>query len=312
MRNRLLVFISCIILSTVFLAVAQDDDTTFDTDTIPNFGRVLLSVEIPMEDNDFLIARHLAVQPDLSRIYVGSIAAGIVLVLDEKGTVIDQVDVFYEGPITDMGVGADGNLYVVQFGDLYVYDRDGRQIEKLAGDFSNKIQFDQVVPAPDKTLYLIDVFSEKDRLYHLTTDGDELLTSERGYLSDITGDDPSIFDQLRLGQDGFLYYFSDEARQMLQMDDTFEVVNTYSNLLTDTSGTQRTAMLIDDAGRVLFGEMDVIEIYGAKEELVYTIELGSESSFPFVYDMAFADNGQLVILQGTQLTIIQYGERNDE
>lgn len=310
MRNYLFIVILCLALLIASLALAQDDESEFDTSSIPNFGRVLLEFEIPMEDNDFLLARHVAVQPDLSRIYVASGAAGIVLVMDEKGNVIDQVDVFYEGPVTDMAVGADGNLYVTQFGNLFAYDREGRAIEQIAGNFSEGIHLDQVAPAPDKTLYAIDVFSEKDRLYHYTAEGDDVLVAESGYLSDIVADDPSIFDQFRYGEDGLLYYFSDEARQMVQMDESFEVLNVYSNLITETTGTQRTAMLIDDAGRVLFGNMDVVEMYGAKEELIHTIKL--DTQFVFVYDMTFADDGQLVILQGAKLTIVQYGERDDE
>ncbi|GEM_PF-1779084 len=309
MLKRVLPILFCIILVTVSSIIAQDNEADFDPDAIPNFGRILLEIDIPMEDNDFLFAKHLAVQPDLSRIYVGSIAAGIVLVLDDKGDVIDQVDIFYEAPVTDMAVGADGNLYVIQFGNLYAYDRDGRLIDQLAGDFSADISFDRVVPAPDKSIFLLDVFSDKDRLYHMTEDGEDILVSDWGYLSSITGKEQSIFDEFKLGQDGFLYYFSDEAKQMLQMDESFEVLNTYNNLPADQTGTQSSAMLIDDEGRVLFGNTGAVEIYGAKEELVHTIELKSE--LEFVFDIAFAENGQLLILQNTKLTIIQYGERED-
>jgi len=306
MISRWLLLIVCLFVSRPLMA--QDDDVPLELETNPDFGRVLLEVEIPMEDNDFLLAKHLAVQPDLSRIYVGSGAAGIVLVLDDKGNQIDQVDIFYEAPVNDMAVGPDGNLYVVQFNKLFVYDPDGRQIAELAGDVLNGLSFDRVVPAPDKTLYLVDVFSDKDRLYHLDENGEELFASEHGYLSNITGDDPSIFDEFRLGQDGLLYYFSNEAKQMIQMDNSFEVLNIYSNLITSNTGTQRTGMLIDEVGRVLFGDRGEVEIYGDKEELVYSMKLASE--FEFVHDIAFAEHGQLVVLQDTQLTVLQYGVRD--
>jgi len=306
--RRLMTLLGILCLATVMIT-AQDDDTTFDPDSIPNFGRTLLEFEIPMEDNDFLLAKHLAVQPDLSRIYVGSGAAGIVLVFDDKGNQIDEVDIFYEAPVNDMAVGADGNLYVIQFNELFAYDPDGRLIAELAGDVLEGLSFDRVVPAPDKTLYLLDSFSDKDRLYQYDTDGTELVATERGYLGGVTGDDPSLFDEFRLGQDGFLYYFSDDAKIMVQMALDFEVTNTYENLITAVGGSQRTAMLIDEQGQVLFGANGGVEIYGAKEELVYTLKLPDE--FSFVHDIAFADNGQLVVLQSNTLTIVQYDKRDD-
>lgn len=295
-------------LSMSFVASAQDN--TFDPDAIPNFGRVLLQFDVPMEDNNFLLAKHIAAQPDLSRIYVGSGAAGIVLIFDNKGNLLGEADVLYETPVTDMAVGYDGNLYTIQYGNIYVYDPDGTRIREISGDFLNDISYDRVVPMPDKTIYALDVFSEKDRLYHISADGDTLFTSELGFFSTITGSQNDIFDEFKLGQDGYLYYFNNEGKQMVQLDADLEVINIYDDLITDPQNPQRSAMLIDKDSKVLFGNNGGIEMYGNKEALIHTIKLDAEYSF--VYDIAFADDGVLVAVQNTSVTILQYGLRDEE
>ncbi len=302
--------IGLLLMSLSISLVASAQDSTFDPDTIPNFGRVLLKFDVPMEDNNFLLAKHIAVQADLSRIYVGSGAAGIVLIFDNKGNLLGEADVLYEAPVTDMAVGYDGNLYTIQFGNIYVYDPDGIRIREILGDFSNDVSYDRIVPMPDKTLYALDVFSEKDRLYHISAEGETLFTSELGFFSSITGSQNDIFDEFKLGQDGYLYYFNNEGKQMVQLDTDLNLINIYDDLITDTQSPQRSAMLIDEAGKVLFGNNGGIELYGEKEALIYTIKLDTEYSF--VYDIAFADDGVLVAVQNTSVTVLQYGLRDEE
>ena len=136
--NRLIL----LLLSFVFTMpmMAQDATPTpksgFDPESIPNFGKVLLSFEIPKDNRDFLLGRWIAVQPDLSRIYVGSGASGIVYIFDDKGQLLDEVDTIYEFPPTDMILGPDGNLYIAQVNNIYVYDRDGQRINEIEGNFS--------------------------------------------------------------------------------------------------------------------------------------------------------------------------------
>ena len=158
------IYIVTVILSLFFAipALAQDPTPTlepFDPEAIPNFGAILLTFDIPMDNRDFLLGKWIATQPDLSRIYVGSGVSGIVYIFDEKGRLLDEVDTIYEFPPTDMVVGADGNLYIVQGNNVYIYDRDGQRVGELDSFSMDDVIFSRVAPLEDKTVYVADFFN---------------------------------------------------------------------------------------------------------------------------------------------------------
>lgn len=303
-------------LMAVLPIMAQDTTPTpatvpFDPDAIPDFGRVVLSFEVPMDNNDFLLAKWVAVQPDLSRIYVGSGVAGIVYIFDDKGQLIGEVDTIYEFPPTDMIVGPDGNLYITQINNIYVYDQDGQRLREIPGAYLDDIIYTQVLPQDDKTMIVAQLFGDKDRLYHLDADGTVLRESERGFFSILNGDEYSQFDRITQGQDGYLYYFSDETKTMYQLDEDWTLRNQYNGLIAEPStDPARSGVLVDEGGNVLLGDFGGVEIYGEKEQLVHTLKLANE--FDFVHHMTFANNGLLVTVQPRTVSIIQYGMRDEE
>jgi len=287
--------------------MAQDTTPTpIPIDQIPDFGKVVLSFDIPTDEPDFLLSKRIAVQPDLSRIYVASGAIGVVYIFDEKGRLLDQVDVVYEYPISDMAVGVDGNLYITQSNNINIFDRDGQLIREILGDFPNRILYLRVVPLADKTLYAADFASEKDRFYHLDNDGEPIIEFEAGYFSNLSGAKFLIWDEITVGDDGYFYYFNDQTKTMFQIDADYELYNQYSGLIEDpVTDPIRSGILVDEAGQVWLGYYGGIQIFGKKEQLIHTIEL--EKSFDFVHDIAFADNGLLVAAQPMTVSIIQVG-----
>ena len=305
----LVIFLLSIVVTLPLLA--QDaTPTAVDIKDIPNFGQVIMKIDVPMDNRDFLLAKYVAVQPDLSRIYVASGASGIVYIFDDKGQLLDEVDTVYEVPITDMIVGSDGNLYIAQLGNIDVYDRDGQRIRQILGVFSDGVIYSQVIPLPDKTLLAAQLFGDKDRLYHLDTDGTLIEESEPGYFSILNGYEFSQFDRVVLGQDGYLYYFSHEAKVMYQIDEDWELLAQYSGLIESPQGDPaRTGVLVDANSRVLLGDFGGVQIFGDKEQLIYTIKLAEQ--YGFVHHMVFADNGLLITVQPNTVSIIQYGLRGD-
>lgn len=286
------------------------DAKAFNPADILDFGEIVLSFDIPMDNRDFLLGKLIAVQPDLSRIYVASGVSGIVYIFDDKGRLLDEVDTFYEYPATDMIVGADGNLYVVQATSVFIYDRDGQRIRELPSTSLDDTIFLRVAPLDDKTMYTADFFNDKGQLFHLDSEGVVIWESERGFFDLISGDVISIFDQITLGQDGFLYYFSDEAKTMYQINDDWEVSVQYSGLITEQNDPQRTGVLVDAQGKVLLGYYGGVQVFGEKEQIVAEIKLAEQ--FAFVHHMAFADNGLLAVVQPNTVSVIQYGLRDDD
>lgn len=304
-RFHLLIAMLCYMV--VVPVLAQDaTPTPIPLDDIPDFGKVLLSFDIPSDDPDFLVSKRIAVQPDMSRIYVASGVVGLVYIFDDKGRELGQVDVVYDYPIQDMAVGADGNLYITQTNNINIYDRDGQLIREILGRFFDQILYMRIALLDDKSIYAADFFSEKDRFYHLDNDGETITEYDVGFFSNLSGAKFSIWDEIVVGEDGFLYYFNDQTKTMFQIDAEGNLNNQYDGLIDNPSTDPiRSGILVDDAGQVWLGDFGEIIIFGAKEELIQTIKLGKE--FDFVHDMAFTDTGLMVVAQPLTISIVQVG-----
>ncbi len=272
-------------------------------DDVPeNFGRTLLFFDVSVEDEDFGFPRTLGAAYDLSKYYVAG-SDGFVYVYDEKGRFEETIETGETTPVNDLAVDRQGNLYVAHGGSIFIYDADNTFIREIAGSLGTQY-YSRIVPLNDGTFYATEFFGG-DSLYHLNIDGSIASPTRVDFFSNLSDETVGIFDQFTVGQDGLFYYYNQDSEIFFQFDEDGELINRYTDLIDTFS--LRGAILIDKDRQVLIGGSSVVEIYGAKESLVNTLALEENG---FVSDMAFVSDGQLVVLQRQNISVLQYGERD--
>lgn len=272
-------------------------------DDVPeNFGRTLLFFDVSVEDEEFGFARTLGAAYDLSKYYVAG-SDGFVYVYDEKGRLEETIETGETTPVNDLAVDREGNLYVAHGGSIFIYGADNSFIREIAGSLGTQY-YSRVVPLNDGTLYAAEFFGG-DSLYHLNMDGSSASPVRADFFATLSGEDIGIFDQFTVGQDGLLYYYNKDSETFFQFDEDGELINRYTDLIDTFS--LRGAILIDKDRQVLIGGSNAIEIYGAKESLVNTLALEGNG---FVSDMVLVSDGQIVVLQRQNISVVQYGERD--
>jgi len=292
-----LVFFVLIVVSAIPI-LAQDEQP------VENFGRILLSFDLGIDDEDFSSARNVAAPTDLSVYYVSG-ADGLVYVYDDKGNFEGTLETGEDNIINDLAVDIDKRLIVAQNGALYIFDHEGTFLRKIPGNLITQY-YSRVVPLEDGTFYAPQFFGD-DRLFHLNMDGSPVEPTREEFFEGISNESVGIFDQFVVGQDGYLYYYNQSEGSFFQFDESDEVLNRYDDLVDVF--TLRGGIAVDENGRVLLGGNGGVEVYGAKEALVNTI---AGDGTGFANDLQFASDGQLVILQTDAITVVQYGHRDDE
>lgn len=288
-----------LLLLLIMPTLAQDDEPT----PVENFGQVLFSFALEIDDDDFGHARTLAASRDLKRYYVAG-GDGYVYVYDDKGRYLEIIDTGFETPISDLAVDDDDRLYVVQSGSILLYDQDLQQIREIPGRLPGPY-YSQIILLDDGTFYATQFFGPDNAFYHLNPDGTIASEAKSDFFSNLSDERVNMFDALRVGQDGYLYYFNQSSEIFFQFTEDGEILNRYRSLIDTFS--LRGGILIDELSQVLLGAGGGIEIYGAKESLVNMIRLETSG---FVHDMAFVSDGRLIAVQPDSVSVIQYGARD--
>lgn len=288
-----------ILLLLLMPAGAQDSEDQ----PVENYGQVLFSFELDINDEDFGHARTLAVADDLSRYYVAG-GDGLVYVYDDKGRRVETIGTPTSVPISDLAVDADKILYVLHQGSIQQYDADYQLLRELDGGLPTPY-YSEIAFLDDGTFYAAQFFGSDDALFHLNPDGSVVTPQQLEFFSELSEERVGIFDALRIGQDGYLYYYNQSEEVFFQFTPEGEVLNRYRSLIDTFS--LRGGILIDEKSQVLLGAGGGIEVYGAKETLIDTIEL---PHIGFVHDMTFVSDGRMVVVQPDRVSVIQYGERD--
>jgi len=275
-----------------------------DNEPVENFGRVLLTFEINIEDDDFSYARNIAAPQDLSRFYITGGDGGIIHVFDDKGNPDGTIEMPVETIIEDVVVDSDNRLFVLISGSIYIFEPDGTFVREIPGSLATQY-YSTLTASEDGTLYATQFFGG-DRLFHIYPDGTPVEPVREDFFGNLTGEDIGIFDLFTVGLDGFLYYYSRDEESFYQLDESGELLNTYSDIDTGPGILQN--FKVDTRGQILIGNSFDVQIFGAKEALVNILTTGIRES---VSEFMFADDGQLVILQRNNVTVIQYGPRDD-
>ncbi len=289
------VLVICIVLCSVLPTLTQDDP-------VENFGRILISFEIVIDDNDFDSVVAFAAPSDLSRFYIAG-NNGQVYIFDDKGDPQGILESEIDGGIDDMVVDVDNQLYIAHSGAIAFFDAEGEFIREIPGSLTTQY-YSRLATLDDGTFYATTFFGG-DTLFHIGFDGRAVTPPHEEFFENMTGDSPGIFDHFMVGEDGFLYYYHQSEGSFYQFDEFGEVRNRYVELIEQF--TLRDAMVVDEDGQILVGGSNGVEIYGEKESLVNQLAVDGRG---FAQDMMFADNGQLVVLQSDRVTVLQYGARD--
>lgn len=213
------------------------------------------------------------------RIYVGEYLGGRVQVFDPAGKFLTQWLVDGELPLLDMVVGRDGTVYIVQRGDIWLYDGMSGKLLGKYPDNEEDID-DMYLPLDGGLLAASTSFS--DDILRFNREGELALTIPDA-ISGVTGDSELT---MRVAEDGLgnLYALGGFNEAIFKYNPKGKFTNQFGSS-GDEAGQFRALLdlAVDGQGRVYASDITGVQVFDGNGRYLALIEVDSPA-FGLVID----------------------------